>query len=131
MRLIVVRHAHSDPGGPGDPDELRPLSARGREQALALAEELASEAPPVLVVSSPLLRARETAAPIARAAGAELRVDERLAPGAGADAVLAVAEGADGPVAIVGHQPDCSLVVEALAGVSTDFPPGGHAVVEL
>ena len=35
-----------------------------------------------LVVSSPLLRARETAAAIAKAAGAELRVDERLAPGA-------------------------------------------------
>jgi phosphohistidine phosphatase len=127
VHLIVVRHAHADPG---DPDELRPLSACGREQAQALAERLAADAGPVLVVSSPLLRARETAAPIARAAGAELRVDERLSPGAGLDDVLAAAKGADGPVVAVGHQPDCSLIVQAL-GVTVDFPPAGHVVLEL
>ena len=127
MQLIVVRHAHADPG---NPDELRPLSARGREEAQALAETLAAGADPVLVLTSPLLRARETAAPIARATGAELRVDERLSPGATLDDVLAAAEGADGPVVAVGHQPDCSLIVEAL-GVSADFPPAGHVVVEL
>ncbi|NUT54699.1 MAG: hypothetical protein HOQ03_01780 [Thermoleophilia bacterium] len=127
MELIVVRHAHADPG---DPDELRPLSARGREQAQALADKLAADAGPVLVVSSPLLRARETAATIARASGAEFRVDERLSPGAGLDDLLAAAEGADGPVVTVGHQPDCSLIVEAL-GVSVDFPPAGHVVIEL
>ncbi len=127
MRLIVVRHAHADAG---DPDELRPLSPRGRDEAEALARKLAADAGPVLVVSSPLLRARETAAPIARASGAELRVDERLSPGAGLDDVLAAAEGADGPVVTVGHQPDCSLIVEAL-GVTVDFPPAGHVVIEL
>jgi len=31
VRLILVRHAHSDPG---DPDELRPLSVRGRDEGL-------------------------------------------------------------------------------------------------
>ena len=127
VRLVVVRHAHADPG---DPDELRPLSARGRDEAQALADELAAEIGPVLVVTSPLLRARETAAPIARAAAAELRVDERLSPGAGLDEVLAAAEGVDGPVVAVGHQPDCSLIADAL-GVALDFPPAGHAVFEL
>jgi phosphohistidine phosphatase len=127
VRLIVVRHAHADPG---DPDELRPLSARGRDEAAALAERLA-ETTPALVVSSPLLRARETAAPIAKAAGAELRVDERLSPGATAEDVLAAVEGAEGTVVTVGHQPDCSVVVEVLAGEPVDFPPAGHAVVQL
>jgi phosphohistidine phosphatase len=127
VRLIVVRHAHADPG---DPDELRPLSARGREQAQALAEKLAADLEPVLVLSSPLLRARETADPIARAASAELRVDERLSPGAGVDDVLAAVAGAEGPVVAVGHQPDCSLIAEAL-GVPVDFPPAGHVVIEV
>jgi phosphohistidine phosphatase len=127
VRLILVRHAHADPG---DPDELRPLSARGRDQAQALAEQLAAEVGLVLVVTSPLLRARETAAPIARAASAELRVDERLSPGAGPDDVLAAAADADGPVVTVGHQPDCSLIAEAL-GVEIDFPPAGHVIIEL
>ena len=93
VRLFLVRHAHSDPG---DPDELRPLSARGREQARELGERLAP-VEPELVLASPLLRARETAAAIAKATGAELRVDERLAPGADAEDVLAAIEGAGGP----------------------------------
>jgi phosphohistidine phosphatase len=126
-RLILVRHAHADPG---DPDELRPLSDRGREQARALGQRLAAAAPE-LVVTSPLLRARETAEAIAGATGAELRIDERLAPGAGAEDVLGAAAGAAGTVVTVGHQPDCSLVAEALGLGERPFPPAGHAVVEL
>jgi len=127
VRLIVARHAHADPA---DPDELRPLSARGRDEAQALADELAAGVAPVLVVSSPLLRARETASPISRASGAELRIDERLSPGATLDDFLAAVEGADGAVVTVGHQPDCSLIAEAL-GVTVDFAPAGHVVIEL
>jgi phosphohistidine phosphatase len=127
MRLIVVRHAHAESG---DPDELRPLSGRGRDEADALAERLAAEAP-LLVVSSPLLRARETAAAIAKATAAEVRIDERLSPGATAETVLAAVDEADGPVVTVGHQPDCSLIVEALTGLEVDFPTAGQFVVDL
>jgi phosphohistidine phosphatase len=121
VRLILVRHAHADPG---DPDELRPLSARGREEARALGERLAAHQPDA-VVSSPLLRARETAAAIARAAGAEVLIDERLAPGAAADDVLAAVDGAGETVVTVGHQPDCSEIALALAGADPGFPPAG------
>ena len=121
VRLILVRHAHSDPG---DPDELRPLSVRGRDEARALGERLAVERPD-LVVSSPLLRARETAAAIAKAAGAELRVDERLAPGAAADDLVAAVEGAGETVVTVGHQPDCSEIALALTGTDPGFPTAG------
>jgi phosphohistidine phosphatase SixA len=127
VRLIVVRHAHAKSG---DPDALRPLSKRGRDEARELAERLSAEAP-FLVVTSPLLRAHETAAAIARAAGAELRIDERLAPGATAEDVRAAIEGADGTVVTVGHQPDCSLVVEALAGVDVEFRTAGSHALEL
>jgi phosphohistidine phosphatase len=125
VRLFLVRHAHADPG---DPDELRPLSARGREQARELAERLAA-ARPTLVLTSPLLRARETAAAIAKAAGAELRVDDRLAPGATADGVSEATAGTAGPVVAVGHQPDCSEIVAALGG--GDVPFATAAVVEI
>jgi phosphohistidine phosphatase len=127
VRLFVVRHAHAESG---DPDDLRPLSARGQDEAKALAETLAAERP-VLVVSSPLLRARQTAAVIAKAAGAELRVDERLSPGATAEDVVAAAEGTDGPVVTVGHQPDCSIAVETLTGLEVDFPTAGSYAVEV
>jgi phosphohistidine phosphatase len=127
VRLILVRHAHADPG---DPDELRPLSARGREEARALGERLAAAAPAV-VVASPLLRARETAAAIAGATGAELRIDERLAPGATASGVLEAVAGAGPTVVTVGHQPDCSEIAYALGAVTVDFPPAGTAEIEL
>ena len=127
MRLILVRHAHADPG---DPDELRPLSARGREEARALGERLAAGRPDS-VVSSPLLRARETAAAIAKAAAVELRVDERLAPGAAAEDVLAAVEGAGATVVTVGHQPDCSEIALALAGADPGFPTAGSYELEL
>ncbi len=127
MRLFLVRHAHSDPG---DPDELRPLSPRGREQARELAERLAP-VEPELVLASPLLRARETAAAIAKGARAEFRVDERLAPGASADDVLAAIEGTGGPVVAVGHQPDCSEIAAALGAGERDFPTAGVVEIEL
>ncbi len=130
MRLFVVRHAKARPG---DPDELRPLTKEGERQARALGLRLAAHpTPPVVVVTSPLLRARQTAQAIARAAGAELRVDDRLAPGADAEAVIAIvaAVGAQ-PVATVGHQPDCSEIALALTGQDPGFSPGGVAEITL
>ncbi len=127
MRLILVRHAHAKSG---DPDELRPLSARGREEARALGERLAAERPDA-VVTSPLLRARETAAAIAKAAGVELRIDERLAPGATAADVLAAVESAGETVVTVGHQPDCSEIAFALTGADPGFPTAGSHALEI
>jgi phosphohistidine phosphatase len=127
VRLIVVRHAHADPG---EPDELRPLSSRGQEEARALARRLAADRPD-LVLTSPLLRARETGAAIANETGAELRVDERLAPGATASEVVEAVAGAGETVVTVGHQPDCSEVAFALGAGAVDFPPAGAASIEL
>jgi len=127
VRVYLVRHAASDPG---TPDELRPLNAEGREQARDLAERLAPEEPE-LVLTSPLLRARETAGPIARAAGAELRVDERLGPGSSLAALLEAVEGQQGPVVAVGHQPDCSEIALALTGADPGFSPAGVLELDL
>jgi phosphohistidine phosphatase len=125
VRLFVVRHAEA---APGEPDELRPLTDAGRAAARALGEVLAAERLDA-VVSSPLLRARETAEAIARAAGLEPATDERLAPGATAEDVRAVAHG--DRVVVVGHQPDCSEIVLALTGREVSFAPGAMHEVEL
>jgi phosphohistidine phosphatase SixA len=127
MRLFLVRHAEA---APGDPDELRPLTPAGRAVARDLGERLAPEHPDA-VVSSPLLRARETAEQIARAAGLTAEADDRLAPGATAeDLQAAVAERGDTVVA-VGHQPDCSAIVLTLTGRERDFAPGAVHEVQL
>jgi len=125
MRLFLARHAKA---APGHPDELRPLTPEGRQQARALGERLAADRPAV-VFTSPLLRACETGSAIAKAAGAELRVDERLAPGATVEALLELVEGAGDVVVAVGHEPDCSEITAALGEGDVPFSPA--AVREL
>jgi phosphohistidine phosphatase len=121
--VFLVRHAHAEQG---EPDESRQLSERGRSEAGRVAELLSARYdPPTLVLTSPLLRARQTAEEIARSAEAELRVDERLAPGATADLLLEALSGEEGPVAAVGHQPDCSHIAAALTGSDPGVPTGG------
>jgi phosphohistidine phosphatase len=127
MLLFLVRHAHAEKG---DPDDLRQLSERGRDEARGVAHQLAEhDTPPTLVLTSPLLRARQTAEPIAQAAGAELRVDERIAPGLTPDLLLTTLGDERGPVAVVGHQPDFSEIAFELTGSDPGFPTGGVAEI--
>ena len=127
MRLFVVRHAEA---APGDPDELRPLTDAGRAAARALGDRLAEHGLDA-VLSSPLLRARETAEAIARPAGLVAEPDERLAPGADADTVREAVAGRGDAVVTVGHQPDCSEIVLALSGERVSFEPGAVHEVSL
>jgi phosphohistidine phosphatase SixA len=129
MRVYVCRHATA---ASGEPDELRELTESGLEQARALARDLAaSPDPPVLVLTSPLVRARQTAAILAEETGAELRVEPLLAPGATVEELRRAVVGIDGAVATVGHQPDCSEIALAVSGRDPGFPPGGSAPLEL
>ena len=130
MRLYLVRHAQA---APGEPDELRPLTREGREQARALGERLRDEeARPDALLTSPLLRARETGGELARALEVEAEPDERLAPGASVEDIRAAIEGRGERVVVVGHQPDCGEIAAALTGgPEPPFPAGGLAVLEL
>jgi phosphohistidine phosphatase SixA len=78
-----------------------------------------------------LLRARQTANLIAEATGSRVEMDDRLAPGAHAQALTEVVQGRTGPVATVGHQPDCSEIALVLTGHDPGFPAGGMLVIDL
>jgi phosphohistidine phosphatase len=127
MRLLIVRHAEA---APGEPDELRRLTPHGRGQARELGKRLrAEDVTPDAVVTSPLLRARETAEALALG---EPQVDTRLAPGATADDLRDAARGRGETVVLVAHQPDCGRAVAALTGVAAPpFAPGAFVVVDL
>src|SRR3954469_7891657 len=112
VRVFLVRHAES---APGELDELRRLTAAGRDAARMLGERLASEQPSA-VVSSPLLRARETADLIARACKLDATADDNLSPGATADTLRDATRDRGETVVAVGHQPDCSEIVFELTG---------------
>ncbi len=68
--LLLIRHAHAGHGDPGLPDRSRPLSERGRREAIGLGQRLAQRDPaPTLIVASPARRTSETARAVARAIG--------------------------------------------------------------
>ena len=75
MELLLIRHGlpvriENDDGRPADP----PLSEVGRGQAEQLARWLRTERID-RVYASPLLRARETARPLAKSVGAEIEIE--------------------------------------------------------
>ncbi len=129
MLVYLCRHAEA---APGEPDELRELTTRGHEQAQELALILAAEIPiPIAVLTSPLTRARQTAGYLGEALHAPVLVDTRLAPGTDLQSLEELVLGLDGPVATVGHQPDCSEIALELTGHDPGFPVGGMRVIEL
>jgi phosphohistidine phosphatase len=130
VRIYLVRHAEA---APGDPDELRQLSPEGKRQARALGERLRSEGlKPNAILTSPLLRARETGDELGMALGTNPEPDERLAPGATADGLRAAVSCRGEIVVAIGHQPDCGQIAAALTGgPEPRFPAGGFAIVDL
>ncbi|WP_199440704.1 histidine phosphatase family protein [Umezawaea beigongshangensis] len=78
MRLLLVRHGQTASNRRHALDSLPPgppLTEEGREQALALAADLADE-PVVAVYASTAVRAQETAAPVAAHHGLQVEVVE-------------------------------------------------------
>lgn len=78
--IHVIRHGRPASAWGGD-DEDPGLDAVGLEQARAVAREIMSlplASRPGRVVSSPLRRCRETAAPLAEALGVEIEIDRRV-----------------------------------------------------
>ncbi|MFN8222960.1 MAG: histidine phosphatase family protein [Gaiellales bacterium] len=129
MLVYLCRHAQA---APGTPDEERPLTDAGVAQARMLGAHLAAAAPrPSAVLSSPLLRARQTAAEVAAALSLTPEVDDRLSPGATVADLSALAAEREGPFVTVGHQPDCSEIVLTLTGADPGFPVASMQRVEL
>jgi phosphohistidine phosphatase len=127
MKVVLVRHAEA---APGDPDELRALTPEGHEQARRLGERLRSDGIRAdAVLTSPLLRARETAVDLGFGDPVPL---DKLRPGATPDDVRAAVAGRGDTVVVVGHQPDCSRVTAALrGGAEPPFPTASAQVIEL
>ena len=139
MQLIVIRHAIAVPRGtPGMPDEDRPLTPEGEEKFRGAAKGLAAlvERPDALL-TSPWLRAKQTAA-IAAAAWGKIEPEETPALASGsfdeqAEALDRYPRAAT--VAIVGHEPWVSELLARLIGTRHDerleFKKGGAALVEV
>jgi phosphohistidine phosphatase len=121
--VYFLRHADAgDPEGWRGDDAQRPLSPKGVRQAERLAAFLGEIGfAPDAIVSSPKLRATQTADIVAGALSRPVITDDRLAGGFTIDglrSLLEAIERRDGVrrVLLVGHDPDFSSAVSALAG---------------
>lgn len=111
--VLVVRHAERAPGS-GDP----PISEIGQARARALAQ-IGRTAGVSAIVTTQLMRTRQTAAPLAEALGlTPVTVSTQGELGAHVAAVAAaVRQQAGGVVLVVGHSNTVPAIVAALGGV--------------
>ena len=131
QQLWFLRHGEAEPHG-ARPDPDRRLTLRGEEQSRAAGRALAAlELVFQLAVTSPRVRALDTARLACEALGCETIVDERLSSGFDVhDALeLAAAAGENKRVLFVGHNPDFVEIVGDLTGATIELKKGGLAAV--
>jgi phosphohistidine phosphatase len=118
MEIWVLRHAKAEEGGPGTPDEERALTTGAREKMRSAARAIARLEPKLdAILTSPLLRARQTAEPVARALSLQddLIESEALSPGADPKDILREIEKRGlGRVLVVGHMPHLGRLLGSL-----------------
>jgi phosphohistidine phosphatase len=130
-QLWFLRHGEAEPHG-ARADEQRRLTPRGEEQSRAAGRALvALELTFQLVVTSPRVRALDTARLACEALGGEPVVHAPLSGGFDAGDVreLMLATGPDKRLLLVGHNPDFEQVVYDLTGATIDFKKGGIAAI--
>jgi phosphohistidine phosphatase len=125
FRLYFLRHGLADRAEfDGADDDLRPLTDAGKQRLEQQGRFLARMGLKVdVVLTSPLVRARQTAEIVARRLGVEdrLRADKRLDLGFDPERLAAIlAELADSErrVMLVGHEPGFSEVIGEITGGS-------------
>lgn len=135
MKLYVMRHGPAEDDAPSGRDADRALTPSGRERVVAVAKALVAEGEaPFAIISSPLVRALQTAEIVAdithlarrsrddkkaQIGGATGDVEIRRELGMGTDKLAMLAElvrAGRKRVMIVGHEPDLSMLVMSLVG---------------
>lgn len=137
VKLYVMRHGPAEDEAASSRDEDRALTVSGRDRVRGVAGLLvdANEAP-LCVVSSPLVRALQTAEIVAAATklsakGGSVEVRRELAPGG--DGVLLVKSLLSNKkrALVVGHEPDLSALLADLLGEPLPVPMEKAMVVGL
>lgn len=136
MRIYFFRHALAEDNAAGRlVDAERQLTPRGNARTAQAARFLAAlGVRPGVLYSSPLVRARDTAAILGKQLGLEVKETPELAPGCNVNALerLVLGLNEDAEVIIVGHEPDFSSTIAALTGGGrVEMKKGGLARVDI
>jgi phosphohistidine phosphatase len=131
--MVLLRHGTAVPHGlAGLDDAERPLVAEGEREARAAGRALrALKLRPDRIVTSPLVRARQTAQLAAAELGVASFEDDALSPGFAHGDLEALLARHDGScIVFVGHDPDLSQLVRDLTGAQVAMAKGGMARID-
>ena len=121
MKIYLIRHSNAvDPGTPGyEDDSLRPLTEKGRDKMKDIAFALKElDVRPDLIVSSPYIRAQQTAEILAKVLKykQELAFSDALVPMGNADNIIGEINEkySVDELVLVGHEPCLSVLIGTL-----------------
>ena len=124
--IWLLRHGEA---ADGTPDAERPLTDKGREQSRWAGEALSALGVKLdACLSSPKVRAADTAKIACEPLGVDVQLEPKLAGGP-FDAE-ALAAGLGDEVLLVGHDPDFSMALHSLTGAQARMKKGGLAAVD-
>ncbi len=124
--IYLLRHGDAEDGD-GD-DAARRLTPKGERQAEACGRALAALGAEIdACLTSPKVRAAETARIACQALGLEAEITEELRGGPFDSLGLATGRG---NALLVGHEPDFSSEVARLTGAKAKLRKGGLAIVD-
>lgn len=135
-QLFLLRHAKSSWDNSSLSDFERPLNRRGRTAAPFMGELIAKrKIQPGIIVSSPAVRARQTAELFKEAAGLRcpLRFEKQIYEASLADLRIAVSELEEefASALLVGHQPGTGELIRFLTGESPEVPTACFTSISL
>jgi len=119
MRIYFMRHGIATKNGPAMPDIKRPLASEGREKTKKAAYGLkALKVRPKLILTSPLLRAEQTAEIVSLILGVRggLKACDALRPGGNPENIFVEIKdcGKSEECVLIGHEPDLSSLISRL-----------------
>ena len=124
--IWLLRHGDAEDG---TPDAQRPLTEKGRGQARAVGAAMKALGVELdACLTSPKVRAADTARIACEVLGVEPQLEPKLSGGPFDAEALAAGLGDD--VLLVGHDPDFSMAVHSLTGAQVRMKKGGLAGVD-
>ena len=124
--IWLLRHGEAEDG---TPDAERPLTEKGKRQSRAAGAALKKLGiKPSACLSSPKIRAADTAKLACKELGVDFHLEPRLAGGPFDADELAAGLGEN--VLFVGHDPDFSMAVHTLTGAQVRMKKGGLAGID-
>jgi phosphohistidine phosphatase len=134
--LLLVRHEKAEERSADKNDVLRDLTDKGKDEFAEFLDNIRDDLKTdrdVVIWTSPLIRAKQTASILTEAFGLSSAKEKMFIANGDFDALIKEINGLDSDkrVVCVGHEPSLGYWVEELTGSEYSFKKGGMALIQL